>query len=336
MSIVLGFASSALAQDHPEASRGAGSAEDQNSFKHARALFGQATAAYGREDYARARALFAEAHAIEPGAATWRALGFCDFHLQQYVPAVTELRAALAEPRNSKALTAEQKRQVDELLRQIDPHVGHLTVVVQPEHATLELDGAAVADHDLWALPGSHTLTVRAFGHQPNTVAVTFDAGREQQLSVSLSPLPPRSASVAAVTPAEPVRSEPDAPAPSVARDDTRADPAAAGITRAVIGLSIGGAALIAGGVTGYISATKTADVKERCDQGHCPLDSRDALSRANTLANVSNISFAVAAVGVAYGIFELLTLPDAEPERAQASVRLDLTGTGVLLRGQW
>ena len=77
------------------------------------------------------------------------------------------------------------------------------------------------------------------------------------------------------------------------------------------------------------------ADVKKDCMRNLCDPSQRGTLSTANTLANVSNVTLAVGVLGIAYGLYELLTLPSAEAsaERAGAT-HFDFTGTGAVLRG--
>jgi hypothetical protein len=105
---------------------------------------------------------------------------------------------------------------------------------------------------------------------------------------------------------------------------------------RGFIGLGVGGAFLIAGGVTGVMSLVQTSDIEDRCAGERCPRGERDAISRANTLANLSNVGLALGVVGVGYGLFELLVngRSRGESERARLSVRP--AGPGVQVVGRW
>jgi hypothetical protein len=107
------------------------------------------------------------------------------------------------------------------------------------------------------------------------------------------------------------------------------------GRVRGLIGLSMGGASLAVGIVTGVLSWSQTSDIKPHCDSDHaCDAAQRDALQRANTLGNVANILVPVGVIGIAYGLYELLTLPAAAPSRSSAALRLELAPDAIVLRG--
>jgi len=319
-------------------------AGDTTDYDRARELFGQATEAYQRADYRGARELFGRAHALEPGAATLRALGFCDYQLKQYAAAISELRAALAETRSHKTLSAEQQSAVQGVIKKIAPFVGRVVVETDPKQVTLAVDGKPITDREVYLTTGEHLLTASAPNYQEHTIKLTVTPGGDQHAWLELSPLrrePQVAASPRAVngTPdptltARQANSE-RAHAADAQSDSGSSDPAAAGRVRGIIGLALGGAALVTGAVTGSLSIMKTHDEKHHCFEGHCPLESARALSTANTLANVANITLIVGAVGVGYGLYELLTLPSAAPGAlSRRGVQVAFTGTGVALRG--
>ena len=290
-------------------------------------LLDDGVAAYHAQDYPRARALFAQAHAEEPTARTLRVLGFCDIELGQYLRAAEELEAALAE--THKPLTDPQRAEVTEMLAKARSFLGRLVLDLQPADAVLELDGAPVSGTSFWLEPGQHALRVSAPDYRASTLRFGVSAGRESFHAVSLALWPPAAA--------EPIASAPAAvPAPSEAAPlpaspaDLTSDRASAGRLRGIVGLSAGGAVLLAGGVVGAISVVQTNQVKGECVDGHCPKDRKDALSTANTLANVSNLCLALGALGIGYGLYELLTLPDDRADRAAVRVELGVTGAGL------
>lgn len=324
----LGIAPAARAQvDNDRAAADAAAARHER----ARGLFVEGTNAYHRGDYAAARERFARAYDLEPAASTLRAIGQCDYSLRNYVAARDELRAALAETREHKALNPGQQLAVTELLRQIEPLVGQLVLELTPQQAALELDRAPVTGREFWLNAGEHIIAASAPGHQTQTLYITLEGGREQRLAI--------------VLPANPSAGMPFFGEVGAATSSARAPPEdhvdperSAAIVRGIIGLSAGAAGLWAGAVSGYFSAHLTSREKSRCTDGHCPLDSESALSDANTLANVSNVSFVLAALGVGYGLYELLTLPEARSPRsaAKSGTRIELTASGLLLHGQF
>lgn len=233
------------------------------NYARARAWFHEATIAYNSADYPRARSLFENAHQLEPGAATWRALALCDYRLECYPCAERELRAALAEPRPARMLSDSQQREALSLLKRLE---------ARPDQTNTS-DGIAL----------------------------------EASVPEHGDPEPP--------PPQRPNRWR-----------DTIEQRRSTGKTRAVIGLSAGGLALAVGAVAGTVSIVATRDELARCVDTRCPAERAGAHQRANTLANVANVSLGIAALGIAYGLFELLTLPAPDPRRALVAP----TGTGV------
>ncbi|MBW2459128.1 MAG: hypothetical protein JRI68_31815 [Deltaproteobacteria bacterium] len=93
------------------------------------------------------------------------------------------------------------------------------------------------------------------------------------------------------------------------------------------VGFGIGGLGLIAGTITGVLSLTQAADVKDRCDGTTCPRSAQEDIDSAKVLANVSNVAFAVGGVGVGLGILGLFLPGEAEPAQAQPG---DAAGVAV------
>ncbi len=84
------------------------------------------------------------------------------------------------------------------------------------------------------------------------------------------------------------------------------------------IGFAVGGAALVAGAITGGLSLSKAGDITEACGDT-CPPDQEDALDSAIMLANISNVTFGVAAVGVVLGVVGLTLDPGSSAPTEQA-----------------
>jgi hypothetical protein len=221
---------------------------------------------------------------------------------------------------------------------ELEPRVPSLSTTVTPAGIpyTLTIDNVKLpTDARLVAYkvdPGVHTVIVAAPGYSSQTRQVTLTERHDESITFELIAQPvaagsgggePSPASAAATL------ESPDFGAPPQTDD-----PAGPGRVRGVIGLGVGGAALIAGGICGVISLVKTSSEKDKCEAGHCD---RDGLSSANTLANVANIAIPVGVLGVAYGLFELLTLPskhEHEPE-ARASFHFDITGLGANVKAE-
>jgi hypothetical protein len=92
-------------------------------------------------------------------------------------------------------------------------------------------------------------------------------------------------------------------------------------------GFGVGAAAVAAGSVTGILSLSRVASAKEHCDENRCRPEAQADIDSANVLANVSNVAFAVGAVGLGVGTWQFLKTRRAsseEPAQAPApGVRL-------------
>ena len=108
------------------------------------------------------------------------------------------------------------------------------------------------------------------------------------------------------------------------------------------IGFGLGGAGLIAGAITGGLSLSRASEVEKICRAGTCPsqtdLDKAKPIhDSAYTLANVSNVAFAVGVVGVGLGVTGLLLgrSADKKPE-SETAFRVFVGPNGALVRGSF
>jgi len=157
-----------------------------------RDVVGRAVVEFDAGRWAEARALFLRAHQLWPSARTLRTLGMTSFELRAYAQALTELQAALDDPR--RPLSDEQRAQVSTLIDQARAFVGRYQVAVTPSTAELLVDGAPralAADGVLLLEVGRHELRARASGY--SELVRTLDVlGREDEtLALELRPLPP-------------------------------------------------------------------------------------------------------------------------------------------------
>jgi tetratricopeptide (TPR) repeat protein len=131
---------------------------------------GLAESAAGR--FAEARAKFTQAHALYPNARTLRVIGMVAFELRDYVDAVRHLDAALVEPR--RALDAQQRFQVSDLLNQARGFVARYSTSELPQGTTLVVDARPAtleAGGTLLLSIGDHRIVAR---HQGRTVETTI------------------------------------------------------------------------------------------------------------------------------------------------------------------
>lgn len=101
------------------------------------------------------------------------------------------------------------------------------------------------------------------------------------------------------------------------------------------VAFGVGGAGLVVGAITGIASLSAVGDLEDACPAGTCPPDQQGTIDDAETLANVSNVGFAVGAAGVTVGVVLLVLGGDDETASAAARVVAPHPG-GAALRGRF
>ena len=144
-------------------------------------------AEYDARHFEEARSLFQRAHEISPNARTFRGIGMTSFELRDYVSAVHALSAALHDVR--RPLSAEQRKQTQDLLDRSRLFVDTYTLTVTPHDAHVLIDGREPefeSDGTLMFGFGQHTLEVRAPGMVVRTLPIDVRGGERKELSVTL------------------------------------------------------------------------------------------------------------------------------------------------------
>jgi tetratricopeptide (TPR) repeat protein len=289
----------------------------------------QGVAAYDSGRFAEARAAFRRAHELNETARTLRTIGMCSFNLGDYVDAATNLEAALDD--THKPLTAEQRKQVVDLLARSTPRIGRFALKLSPIDATLSVDGRPAsldAQRELLVEPGRHEISVQAPEHRTVQSVVNVEGGDHTTLEFTLAPAE-RSAELPA----------PIAPQPMAAEgfhDDASSEPRETGghaqNTLGYVSLGVGAAGLVGFGVVSALALMEQHKLRDLCPESSCApahyseLDRYDVLKTASTAALIGGGAF------VLLGGALLLFRP--ESERAQAKIE-PLIGPGSLgLRG--
>ncbi|AKV02529.1 hypothetical protein AKJ09_09192 [Labilithrix luteola] len=155
---------------------------------------------------------------------------------------------------------------------------------------------------------GQRKLTFRATGKKQATAMVTLTKGdRPHHVAVPEMEEAPPEAEPVKPTPAAESASEP-AQTPSES-----AHPSGSQRTLGFVALGVGGAALVAGAVTGVMTLSSAcAGTSDGC--------TTSAKDTADTTAMISNVSFAVAGVGIVSGLVLLLTAPSTTTPASDAS----------------
>ena len=209
-------------------------------------------------------------------------------------------------------------------LDQIKPKLAWVTVVLKdPPDATVTIDGATVPPAAIGikraANPGSPIVRVTKDGYAAHEETITVGPGDEKTIEVSLTELPKPEA-------------PPETPSPTYSSIDESSSGSHHGA--AFVMLGIGGAALIAGSVTGVLALGKHSDLQKICKGDSCPSSAKKDIDSYHLLGTISGVSLAVGVVSVGTGIVLLATghksSSDAPPSTAKLHVE-PLIGLGML-----
>jgi len=204
-----------------------------------------------------------------------------------------------------------------------------LEVKVQGERldgAQLTVDGKVIPT-ELWGVswpvnPGQRLIELVKGKRRANS-RVTLKEKEHKSVTITLPPgdEPPVVPVPTATTPPTATTTPPTAPPPTA----TTTPPESSTSTQTILGIvatSLGGAALLVGGITGIVAVTKKSSLDETCQDGTCPAAQQDDVDSYNTMRTVSAVGLWTGGALAATGIILLLTAPDdSEPESEQATV---------------
>ncbi|MEM6791825.1 MAG: hypothetical protein AAF928_20905 [Myxococcota bacterium] len=205
----------------------------------------------------------------------------------------------------------------------------------------LSIDGeainAAAVGHAISVDPGTRRVRVEATGYLGTERHVVLSEGGKEVLRLRLERDPDAPAEV-------PPGPDPSRPDPGETTPGTPTQEPSSFPVFATIGFAVGGAGLLLGGITGGLAIAQEGDLATACtDDQRCPPDRADDIDRANLLANLSNVGFAVGAAGAIFGVVSLFTLDassrdDDDGDDQQAAARWSVTAspTSVWLRGTY
>jgi hypothetical protein len=219
-----------------------------------------------------------------------------------------------SSPKSWVRALEEAKKELDAL----KPRLGWVTVILrEPSEATVTIDGIVVPPAALGvkraADPGFPEVKATAPGYEPFKQTVTVGPGEEKSLEVTMIKLPEQAA----------------APAPP-SQDVYRGRPSKTRRIASYVVLGVGGAGLLAGGVTGAMALKKRADLRSECIDSVCRSSSAKKISTYHTYGTVSAATLAIGVVGIGAGVVLLLTEPKQEEQTDAVRVR-PLVGLGMV-----
>lgn len=294
-------------------------------------------------DTAGALQRYRSAHAIMHVPTTGLAVAKMQEALGLWLEACTTAMEVVNLPGEGEesAVFARAREAASQLAARLRPLIPSIRVEVAPEimRYTVAIDGVEVSEAarhlPLKANPGVHRVEVRAPGYVTQIREVKLEHADPEPtrmyfaLDVAESQAP-RVVSQTPSAPAQPVVHA-DSPSRQVASAAPHRADAAVDLspqdTRAIVGFAAGGVILLGGAAAGIVSVMKTSRLRDRCDEGYCGEARRDELSTANTLANVANVAIPLGVLGIAFGIYEVLSGPSADAAEHTGTVQLRWTG---------
>jgi len=217
-----------------------------------------------------------------------------------------------------------------ELAKAIAARIPSLRLVLRVVNGQAELDRVQV-HIDLTAVPvaalalpqrlnpGAHTVVVSAGEQKLFDQELKLAEGEHRTLTIELDAARLASTATIAAPPVPTKTSEPPPPPPPPLPDRKASSP----LTAALIagGFSLVTVGVVVGTVTGAISLSESAELEQSCPDLRCTSDKQSEVDRVMMLANVANVSFALAALGGAVGVTGVLLLPpQSQPAKEPAA----------------
>jgi hypothetical protein len=293
----------------------------------ARSLMDQGVEREEAKDYAAALKAFKGAHALVNLPMTGLAVARAQTGLGLLLEALemaAQVKHMPVRPSETPAY-AKARADADALSQKLSTRIPSIQVVVEgtTDKIEISIDGnvlpPAAATLPRKVNPGKHVVVATAPGFEPSSQDVMVPEGKVFPVTITLKPI---TASMG----------------PNGTNGGTSGGNGQGGGDKkpggglsplVFVGFGVGAAGLIAGTITGALSLSQTSSIKDKCDAttGACPPDTAEDISGANTLANVSNITFAVGAAGVAVGVVGIfLSRGSGDPKPAATTTSFRIT----------
>lgn len=297
------------------------SAAQAQDVESARAAFARGVTSYEAEDYETALGAFQEAYRAAPHPTVRVNIANCYEQLERPVPALENYERFLAE---ADSVSPAQRTAVEAAIERLRPQVGYIRFEVEPEGASILIDGYQRVQGPLrepvGVIAGYHSIEITMDGHQPRTLALEVGGTVTERVSVLLEPIPAAVPEMASIeTPAVEVS---ETPAPDY---ETEVAPANAGsgggfrITgEAWLFAAITVAAGIGAGVTGGLALWRNDlfdqavsdyynEDYELASRDTAGSEARQFASEASDLALATDILLAVTAAGAVATVVTLI-----------------------------
>ena len=226
----------------------------------------------------------------------------------------------------------------------LQPRIPKVKVVVEgapAEQVQVELDGQVLPTSLVGvSLPVNPGLRCAQGRLGERVIASEGEAAEGQSISLVLrfpAAAPPAAAAPEPAlppAPAEPapVSTLPPAPPEPYLAPDSGASPGTTQRTAGWVGIGVGAAGIVVGGITGAMALSRQQQLEssDQCLNEACGPDEHDNIDTYNALRTISTAGFIVAGVGLAAGISLLLTAPSEDSPGAQVSAWIGAGSVGV------
>lgn len=225
--------------------------------------------------------------------------------------ALEVLRMPVARDESQPFKTAREA--AEQMARELGDLIPLLTITIVPEEASrsakLEIDGRPIPEAliglPLPLDPMEHRIRLSAAGYRPLELPVALDRGERRNLSLSLQslPRPIQQGNANGTAPVSPRSSRATLASTTLPPTQQSRKHDGALAWPFWLGVGVGGAGVVVGTVAGMLSLERTRDAKAHCVGNQCTPEAQGDLDAALSMANVSNVGFAIGALGASVGL---------------------------------
>ncbi len=276
----------------------------------ARQLSLEAQAAYTKGDYKTAAEKFRKADELYHAPTLLVGLARANVKLGNYVEALENYNRVIREklPPNASTGFVNAVRDAKKEVKGLDEKIGWVTIVVTgPDEPQVSLDDVELKTASLGVKrpvnPGKHVVKAGAKGYLSGDKTFEITAGDNEELTLVLEKDPNASAGGGG--------------------GGGEGQPSSGSTLRTIgfVAIGVGGAGLIAGGVTGGLAMGKHGELEDNCPNGVCAAGQQDTLDSYHTLGTISTIGFIAGGVIAATGVVLVLVAPSDAKEPASAKL---------------
>jgi hypothetical protein len=329
---------------------GVAAAQPGGATAMAEALFQQARELVKQGNYRDACPKLAESQRLDPKLGTLLNLAVCHDKEGKIATAWAEFTsaAAIAHREGQREREGFAREQIAALEKKLARVIVQVSAPDADLRITLDdqpITGAALGT-PLPIDPGKHRIAASA----PKKTTWSKDLDVPAAHAEILVPIPaleaaPEPAPGPSVPPEPPPTAAPPAPpaptaiVPPLAATAPVPAPAPATSTPSIlmgVGFGVGGAGLLVGVITGAVTLANASSIRNHCSGNQCTADQQGPIDSATTIANVSNVGFALGAVGIAVGVAGVALRPSQQAPKTGVRIT-PIVGPGAVgLRGSF